>query len=138
MLTQSFKKPTNVLVKRWPHHKRTQFNLCPKERRYVNVILTNTKPHANSVKYLRKPFGQVFPVRKFGFCKLDSFFSLVESFIHRMLEVSWFYGILILCIEPKSPKTALFANLGTLNFVHLNNFCLQKVQKYLKINIQSL
>ena len=40
-------------------------------------------------------------------------------------------------IEPKSPKTALFANLGTLN-VHLNNFCLQKVQKYLKVNIQNL
>ena len=40
--------------------------------------------------------------------------------------------------ESRSCKTAFFANLGALNFVNLVNIGIQKVQKYMKINIQSL
>ena len=40
--------------------------------------------------------------------------------------------------EIRSAKTAVFAIFGTLNFVNLVNYSLQKVQKFLKIKIQSL
>ena len=40
--------------------------------------------------------------------------------------------------DPRSAKTAIFANLGAVNFVDLINFSLQKVQKFTKMKIQSL
>ena len=40
--------------------------------------------------------------------------------------------------ESKSSKTVVFAIFGALNFVNLVDFSLQKVQKFLKIKIQSL
>ena len=40
--------------------------------------------------------------------------------------------------ESRNAKTAVFANLEAVNFVHLVNFYLQKVQKFIKIQILSL
>ena len=40
--------------------------------------------------------------------------------------------------DSTSSKTALFAILGAQNFVHLVDFSLQKIQKCIKIKIQSL
>ena len=40
--------------------------------------------------------------------------------------------------EIRSAKIAVFAILGALNFVNLVNYSIQKVQKFLKIKIQSL
>ena len=40
--------------------------------------------------------------------------------------------------ESRSSKTAVFAIFGVLNLVNLIHFCLQKVQKFIKIQIQSL
>ena len=40
--------------------------------------------------------------------------------------------------DSKSAKTAVFAILGALNFVHLVNISLSKVQKFMKIKIQNL
>ena len=41
-------------------------------------------------------------------------------------------------VDSRSAKTTIFAILGAVNFVHLGNFSLQKVQKSIKIKIQSL
>ena len=40
--------------------------------------------------------------------------------------------------ESKSAETAIFAIFGALNSVDLVNFCLRKVQKSIKMKIQSL
>ena len=40
--------------------------------------------------------------------------------------------------ESRSSKTAFFATFKALNFVNLMNFSLQKVQKYTKMQIESL
>ena len=40
--------------------------------------------------------------------------------------------------ERRSPKIAIFAIFGALNFVHLLNVSLQNVQKFIKIKIHSL
>ena len=40
-------------------------------------------------------------------------------------------------VNSRSTKTAVFAILGAANFVHLINFSLQKVQKLIKIKIQT-
>ena len=40
--------------------------------------------------------------------------------------------------DSRGAKSAVFAILGAVNFVHLVNFSLQKVQKFIKIQIQSL
>ena len=40
--------------------------------------------------------------------------------------------------ESRSSKTAVFAILGAVNFVDLVKFSLQKVQKFIRIKIQSL
>ena len=41
-------------------------------------------------------------------------------------------------VDSRSAKTAGFAISGAVNFVHLVSFSLQKVQKFIKIKIQSL
>ena len=41
-------------------------------------------------------------------------------------------------VESRSAKTAVFAILGAVNFVHLVNFYLENVQKFIKITIMSL
>ena len=41
-------------------------------------------------------------------------------------------------IDSRITKTAKSASLGSVNFVHLVNFSLQKVQQFIKIKIQSL
>ena len=41
-------------------------------------------------------------------------------------------------VDSRSAKTGAFAILGAVNFVHLVNFYLQKVQKFIKIQILSL
>ena len=40
--------------------------------------------------------------------------------------------------DSRSAKTAGFAILEAVNFVHMVNFCLQNLQKIIKINIQNL
>ena len=40
--------------------------------------------------------------------------------------------------ESRSPKTAVFAIFGALNFVNLVDFNLQKVQKIIKFKVRSL
>ena len=40
--------------------------------------------------------------------------------------------------DSRSAKSAVFAILGAVNFAHLVNVSLQKVQKFMKITIQSL
>ena len=40
--------------------------------------------------------------------------------------------------ESRSSKTVIFAILGALSFANLVNFSFQKVQKFIKIKIQSL
>ena len=58
------------------------------------------------------------------------------------VEISRFYITEILreinFVDSRNTKTAVFANLGAVNFVHLVNFNLQKVQKFTKMKIQSL
>ena len=41
-------------------------------------------------------------------------------------------------VDSRSAKTAVFAILGAANFVHLIDFCLEKLQKIIKIKSQSL
>ena len=41
-------------------------------------------------------------------------------------------------VDSRSAKTSIFAILGAVNFVNLENFSLPKVQKFIKIKIQSL
>ena len=40
--------------------------------------------------------------------------------------------------DSRSAKTAIFALLGAVNFVNLVNISLQKVQKFIKVKIQSI
>ena len=61
--------------------------------------------------------------------------------IHKVEIVSFCTtGILreINFVDSRSAKTAVFAILGAVNFVHMVNFSLQKLQKFMKIKIQSL
>ena len=65
---------------------------------------------------------------------------IVDS-LHSVKISGFFYSQILREInfeDSRGAKTAIFAILGTVNFVNLVNFNLQKVQKLVKMKIHSL